>query len=139
MPAKKLLAAAALGVAAGAALLVPPAAAAPAASDCATYDATGSGTFRPGYESYPWSYFWSEGEETFSFCVDVPDSAEVRIEVREFDANLQDWVHAATAPAGPGDKKFEYHTDKAWGYRLYVTGISGSGTYTAGVNFSRLD
>ena len=43
-----------------------------------------------------------------------------------------------TAPSGTGDKEISYHTDKAATYRLYVTGISGSGTYTAGINFSRL-
>ncbi|MGC4807161.1 hypothetical protein [Micromonospora sp. DT233] len=139
MSAKRLLAAT-LGALAGAALLVSPAAATPTASDCSTYDASDQSEFLEGHASYPWSYFWSEGEETFSFCVDIPDTAEVLIEVREFNVDVGDWTTTvATAPAGPGDKKFSYHTDKAWGYRLYVTGISGSGTYTAGINFSRLD
>jgi hypothetical protein len=137
MSAKKMLAAT-LGAAAGAVVLVAPATAAPAVADCTTYQASDSDTFRPGYEAYPWSYFWSEGAESFSFCVDVPDTAEVVADVREFSVPDQRWETVLTAPPGPGDKEFSYHTSKAATYRLYVTGLSGSGTFTAGITFSRL-
>lgn len=139
----KKLFAATLGAFAGAILLATPAVAAPVpataptAVDCTTYEATGSTTFRPGFEAYPWSYFWSEGEETFSFCVDIPDSAEVVVEVREYSVPHQQWETVFTAPDGPGDKEFTYDTEGASLYRLYVTGVSGSGTYVAGLTFSR--
>jgi hypothetical protein len=137
MSAKKLLSAT-LGAFAGAALLASPAAATTASTvDCTAYEVSDTDTFKPGYEAYPWSYFWSEGKETFSFCVDVPDSAEVVVDVREFSVVNQRWETVLTAPAGPGDKEFTYDTPYGTTYRLYVTGVSGSGTYTAGLTFSR--
>ena len=114
----------------------PAAAAAPV--DCSSYDASDSRTFRAGYEAFPWSYFWSEGEETFSFCVDVPDTAEVIVDVRKFSGYTQQWNAVLTAPPGAGDKEFTYHTTEAATYRLYVTGVNSSGPYTAGITFSRL-
>ncbi|MFG1605257.1 hypothetical protein [Actinoplanes sp. NPDC049265] len=129
--------AAVLGAAAGAVVLAAPATAAPAAVDCTAYQVSDSGTVRPGYEAYPWSYFWSNGPESFSFCVDVPDSAEVVVDVREFSVPDQRWETVLTAPAGPGDKEFSYRTGTAATYRLYLTGVSGSGPYTAGLTFSR--
>lgn len=138
MSAKKLLAAA-LGAIAATATVASPAAAASSAADCTTYQFDGSGTFRPGYESFPWSYFWSEGDEEFAFCVDIPDTAEVVADVREFSVPNQQWETVLTAPSGPGDKEFTYHVDKGATYRLYVTGVSGSGAYQAGITFSRLE
>ncbi len=145
MSAKKLLAAT-MGALAGAAVLAAPAAAAPgkgtaapAAVDCTAYQEVSTDrTFRAGYESVPWSYFWNEGDETFSLCVDVPDSAEVLVEVREW--KTEGWTTVHTAPAGIGDKEFTYHVVKPSMYRLYVTGLNGStGTYTAGLSFSRFE
>ena len=141
MSARKLLAAA-LGAVAGAALLASPmaadpAAASPAAADCRTYEVTAeTNRLRPGYEAVPWSYIWSEGATTFSFCVDVPDAAEVVVDVRQFSVPNQQWETVLTAP-GRGDQAFSYPALAPGIYRLYVTGISGTGNFVAGLSFDR--
>jgi hypothetical protein len=137
VPAKKLLAAA-LSAFVGSALLTSPAAATPAAAGCPTYNLSLSTQFNPDYRSMPWQYFWSEGEETFSFCVDIsPDAAEVLVEVREFNSSTLQYEVVRTAPSGPGDKEFTYHVLHPSLYQLWVTGIGSSGTYQAGIKFSR--
>ena len=131
MPLGKLLTAA-VGTVVGAALLTSPAAAAPAAVDCAAYRDSQAGSFRPGYESGPWSYFWTNGPDTFAFCVDIPDTAEVTADLRAFDDPTQQWKTVLTAPAGPGDKEFTYRAAGSTVYRLVITGVDSSGTYLAG-------
>ncbi|WP_067494372.1 hypothetical protein [Actinoplanes sp. TFC3] len=144
MSARKLLATT-LGTVAGAALLAAPAAAAPstsgaqASADCTTYqNVTTKGLVKAGYESVPWAYFWNEGDEMFSFCVDVPDGTEVVAEVRKMNQTGQ-WDTVFTAPAGPGDKVFTYHVVNPALYRLYITSASDIATYTTGLSFSRIN
>jgi hypothetical protein len=142
MSIKKLLAATTLGAVAGMALLVAPAAATPtAASSCDDYYLTTSHTFRPGYEAYPWAYFLSSPTgETFYICVDVPDSAEVQVDLRELrDVGGQAvYVTVASAPAGRGDKKFSYHTGIYSAYHVRITTTQDSGTYTAGLTYGSI-
>ena len=132
----KMLISAAVGVVAAAALSASPATAGTASVDCSTYEFSRTGAFGPWGEATPFSYFRTDGPTTFSYCVDVPETAEIIVDVSRFNVSSQEWETVLLAPSGPGDKAFSYNAATAGYYQLFIKGIT-SGTFVAGVTLHR--
>ena len=100
-----------------------------AETDCSTPDMTSTWTLASGdsHAEPNGTYFWSWDPGTFTACLDGPDDAEFDFVMQRYTG--QDWQTVATATGSGADKSLSY-TGEATVYRLVVTAVSGSGSYS---------
>ncbi len=125
--------ASAVGLVSGAVLVAQPADAATA--DCSTYQYVRTGTVSPGKVDIPYQWLVAlTNPGKYDICLDGPDGADIDLELT---ALPPDDARVVAADLSTGsDKTLTYTGPLTEAYRVRLTTLSGSGTYTIGVNLS---